>query len=64
MTTAEDKAANVAATNSLWRDRTFLLFWSGRAISILGSTISVVVLPILVFTLTGSPLLTAGLAAL
>ncbi|HEY7022016.1 MAG TPA: MFS transporter [Ktedonobacterales bacterium] len=53
-----------ASTSSLWRDRPFLLFWTGRSISILGSTISAVVLPILVFTLTQSPLLTAGLAAL
>ena len=49
---------------SLWRDRAFVLFWVARLISISGSTITAVVLPILVFQLTGSALQTALLASL
>ena len=50
------------ATDSLWRDRAFLLFWLGRLISVAGSILTSVVLPILVFQLTGSALRTALLA--
>lgn len=48
----------------LWQDRAFVLFWTARVVSIGGSTISAVVLPILVFQLTGSALQTALLATL
>ncbi len=48
----------------LWRDRSFVLFWLARAVSIAGTAITTVVLPILVFRLTGSALLTSSLAAL
>jgi len=47
------------ASQSLWRDRAFLLFWSGRAISLLGTAMTAVVFPLLVYRLTRSPLLTA-----
>lgn len=50
------------SAGSLWRDRAFVLFWAARVISISGSTITAVVLPILVFQLTGSALQTALLA--
>lgn len=49
--------------NSLWRDRSFVLFWLGRNVSILGSTITAVVLPIVVFRLTGSAFQTSLLAS-
>jgi MFS family permease len=49
---------------SLWRDPSFRLFWPARVISITGSTITAVVLPILVFQLTGSALQTSLLATL
>lgn len=49
---------------SLWQDRAFLLFWSGRAVSLLGTAITNVVLPILVYRLTGSALLTSLLTTL
>lgn len=49
---------------SLWRDSSFLLFWGGRAISLLGTAITSVVLPILVYRLTASALLTSLLATL
>ena len=51
-------------SRSLWHDRSFLFFWSGRAISLLGTGITSVVLPILVYRLTASALLTSLLATL
>ena len=39
----------------LWRNRDFLLLWSGTAISNLGSNCSNVAYPLLVLALTGSP---------
>src|SRR5579872_1796365 len=48
--------------NSLWRDRSFALFWLARTISVSGTAITTVVLPILVFRLTNSALATALLA--
>jgi MFS family permease len=53
-----------SGANSLWRDRSFALFWLARLISITGSTITAVVLPILVFQLTGSAVQTSFLATL
>jgi len=50
--------------DSLWRDRSFVLFWLARTVSITGSTVTAVVLPILVFQLTGSALHTSLLATL
>lgn len=47
------------APQNLWRDRAFLLFWSGRTISLLGTAMTAVVFPLLVYRLTHSPLLTA-----
>src|SRR5579859_1125067 len=49
---------------SLWRDRDFGLFWAGRMISLAGSAVTTVVLPILVYRLTGSALQTALLAGI
>ncbi len=46
---------------SLWRNRDYLLLWSGQTISSLGTTISQVTFPLLVLALTNSPL-QAGLA--
>lgn len=54
---------HLLAADSLWRDRAFLLFWLGRIISVAGSILTSVVLPILIFQLTGSALRTARLAA-
>jgi predicted MFS family arabinose efflux permease len=47
------------ASESLWRDRAFLLFWSGRAVSLLGTSMTAVVFPLLVYRMTHSALLTA-----
>ncbi|GAA0962967.1 MFS transporter [Virgisporangium aurantiacum] len=40
---------------SLWRNRDFMLLWSGQVISTLGTRISSLAYPLLVLTLTGSP---------
>ncbi|MBA3823063.1 MAG: MFS transporter [Ktedonobacterales bacterium] len=48
----------------LWADRAFRIYWLARAISISGSTITLVVLPILVFQVTGSAWQTALLTTL
>ncbi|MBS2537004.1 MFS transporter [Catenulispora sp. NF23] len=40
---------------SLWRNRDFNLLWSGQCLSDLGSAVSDLALPLLVFGLTGSP---------
>jgi MFS family permease len=52
------------APPSLWRDRAFALFWTARTISLIGTAITGVVLPILLFRLTGSALQTSLLATL
>ncbi len=49
---------------SLWRDRSFLLYWLGRIISLFGTQITVVVMPILVFQRTNSALFTSLLGVL
>ena len=47
---------------SLWRNRDFMLLWSGQVISTLGTESSSVVYPLLILALTNSPA-AAGLAA-
>lgn len=44
------------ASQTLWRNRAFLLFWFGQTISLLGTGAAFVVLPVLVFQATGSVL--------
>jgi len=51
-------------TKSLWHDRDFVLFWLGQNISFAGTAVTTVVLPILIFQRTGSPLQTALMAAI
>lgn len=58
------KPISVFSSHSLWRNRIFVLFWFGRTISLVGSTITAVVLPILLYQLTGSALQTALLTTL
>jgi MFS family permease len=52
-------SADPLVSRPLWRDSSFVLFWSGRAVSLLGTAITSVVLPILVYQLTASAFLTA-----
>ncbi|MGQ0776862.1 MAG: MFS transporter [Pseudonocardiales bacterium] len=48
----------------LWAGPRFRLFWMARTVSVAGTTMTAVALPVLVFRLSGSPLLTALVAAL
>jgi len=50
------------AAPPIWRERSFLLFWLARNVSLAGSVITGVVLPILIFQQTGSALQTSLLA--
>ncbi len=52
-----------ATPKNLWQNRSFLLLWGGRSISFLGTTLTSVLFPILVYQQTHSPLLTALLQA-
>lgn len=47
-------------TTSLWRNREFNLLWTGQALSELGDAVALLAMPLLVLTLTGSPV-AAGL---
>src|SRR5712691_4819518 len=47
---------------SLWRNRDYMLLWSGQTISTLGSGVSTIAFPFLILGMTGSPAL-AGIAA-
>lgn len=42
-------------TTSLWRNRDFMLLWSGQVVSTLGTRISSLAYPLLVLAITGSP---------
>jgi MFS family permease len=44
---------------SLWQDKSFVLFWAARVVSLIGSMVTLVVLPILVYRLSGSAFLTS-----
>ncbi len=52
-----------APARPLWRNRDFLLLWSGQAVSTLGSTVSTLALPLLVLALTHSAAQAAFIAA-
>jgi MFS family permease len=61
---AAGPTAPAVTADGLWRDRAFVVFWSGRAISYAGSAVTAVALPLLVYQLTGSALRTALLSTL
>ena len=58
---AAETAAEAAPAPALWRNRDFMLLWSGQVISTLGSTASGIVYPLLILELTHSPT-AAGIA--
>lgn len=45
----------IPAPRSLWRNREYLLLWSGQTVSAIGSQFSGFVIPLLVLALTNSP---------
>ena len=49
-------------TAQLWKQRDYMLLWSGQVVSTLGSTASTIVYPLLILALTASPA-AAGMAA-
>jgi MFS family permease len=49
---------------TLWRNPAFVVFWSGRSISFVGTGITMVVLPVLVYRVTSSPAAVAAVTAL
>src|SRR4051812_9375055 len=56
-----------AKPEALWRNRDYLLFWSGQAISDIGGSVSELAFPLLVLAMAGSPAqagIVAGLRAL
>ncbi len=53
--TLTDKPSDEMKHEPLWQNRDFLLLWSGQAVSVLGTGISGIALPLLMLALTGSP---------
>src|SRR5687768_13993789 len=47
---------------SLWRNRDFMLLWSGQVISVLGGGISGLAMPLIILELTGGNYAAAGIA--
>ncbi len=46
---------------SLWRNRDYMLLWGGQVVSVLGSNVSTIVVPLLILAITNSPA-AAGIA--
>ncbi len=57
------RAARLRPGRGVLSDRSFGLFWVARAISLTGSAVTAVVLPLLMYQRTGSPLATSVLAS-
>lgn len=52
-----------AVIPSLWKDGDFLRYWGSRAVTMIGSSVTTVALPVLIYELTGSAALTTSLMA-
>src|SRR5579885_3013144 len=53
--TAETQEVITTRPKPLWRNRDYLLLWSGQAISSVGSSASELALPLLILSITHSP---------
>ncbi len=51
-------------SQSLWKQRNFMLLWSGQLASWVGTEVSGIALPLVVLALTGSPAQAGGVAAI
>src|SRR5215471_12229744 len=60
--TSQIQEAAASHPTSLWRNRDFLLLWSGQAVSTMGSSATELALPLLILGITHSPA-QAGFAA-
>lgn len=60
--TDEQQSPSSGQSKSLWRNRDYLLLWSGQAFSDIGGAVSELAFPLLVLAVTHSPAL-AGFAA-
>ncbi len=49
---------------SLWKQRNFILMWSGQLVSWMGTEVSGIALPLVVLALTGSPARAGSVAAI
>ena len=58
---ATPRTSAAPAPGPLWRNRDYMLLWSGQVVSTLGSNISGIALPLLILAITNSPAL-AGIA--
>jgi MFS family permease len=54
----------VIGRTSLWRNRDYLLLWGGQVVSVLGSRVSQISLPLLIIAVTHSPAQAGTVAAL
>jgi MFS family permease len=59
---AKDESPGSTKLSPLWRNRDYMLLWSGQVVSTLGSYASNIVFPLLILALTNSPT-AAGIAA-
>lgn len=55
-------SAETAVQQPLWRNRDFMLLWSGQVVSVIGTGATQIVYPLLILTLTDSPA-AAGIAS-
>jgi predicted MFS family arabinose efflux permease len=51
-------------TNSVWKQKNFMLLWSGQLVSWMGTEVSGIALPLVVLALTGSPAKAGMVAAI
>jgi MFS family permease len=61
---AQEETPATRPSRPLWRNRDFLLLWSGQSISTLGTGVSAFAMPLLVLALTHSPAQAGFVAAL